>query len=166
MATFVNCLWFARSLRNWLLLLLLVAAGCDSRPKRVPVSGKVLIDGAPLAFGAVVFIPEGGRQSTGSIDANGNFKLTCFEPNDGALVGKHHVQVLGNEPINNTTIKWHAPKKYADRQTSDLKEDITGPTDTLVINLTWKGSPPEKPFVERTDSDPGEEAFGRSRKKQ
>jgi len=125
----------------------------------------VLIDGKPLTFGTVVFVPEGGRQSTGSLDANGHFQLSCFDPNDGALPGKHKIQVLSSEFINNTSNKWHAPKKYADRRTSGLTETITGPTDALVINLTWKGSPPEKPFIERFDSDPGEEAFGRSRGK-
>jgi hypothetical protein len=128
------------------------------------VSGKVLIDGEPLTFGAVVFVPEGGRQSTGSIGADGSFKLTCFEPEDGALVGTHHVQVMGNQTINNTTVKWHAPKKYADRQTSDLKEEIKGPTDSLVINLSWKGSPPEKPYVEHLESYSGEDAMRASRK--
>jgi hypothetical protein len=127
------------------------------------VSGKVLIDGEPLKYGAVVFVPDRGRQSSGIIDQDGNFKLMCFEPGDGALVGKHHIQVLAGESINKSTIKWHAPKKYADRQSSGLVETIEGATDAVVINLTWKGNTPDKPFTETTDSA-GEEAFGRSRK--
>jgi hypothetical protein len=147
------------------LMVLFVAIGCNSRPSRVPVSGKVLIDGEPLKFGAVVFAPEGGRQSSGIIDATGNFKLTCFEPGDGALIGKHHVQVLASDSINNTTVKWHAPKKYADRQTSGLVQEIEGPTDSVVINLTWKGNTPDKPFTEHVDTSAAEEAFGARRKK-
>lgn len=139
-------------------IVVLCFVGCDSRPTRVPVSGKVLIDGEPLKYGAVVFVPEGGRQSSGIIDADGHFSLMCFEPGDGALVGKHHVQVLASESINNSTVKWHAPKKYADRQASGLVEEITGATDSVVINLTWKGNPPEKPFTETTDST-AEDAF-------
>ena len=91
-------------------VVLIFVAGCDSRPMRVQVSGKVLIDGEPLKYGAVEFVPDKGRQSTGIIDSNGNFKLTCFEPGDGALIGTHHVQVLANDSINNTTTKWYAPK--------------------------------------------------------
>lgn len=150
--------------RALLLLLLLCAAGCDSRPKRVPVSGKVLIDGEPLKYGAVVFVPEGGRQSSGILDENGNFKLTCFEPGDGALIGKHQIQVLAGEAINNTTTKWYAPKKYSDRNASELVQEITGPTHSIVIQLTWKGSTPNKPFTERSETSAGEEAFGRRRR--
>src|SRR5436190_22388546 len=84
--------------------LLVIVAGCgDSRPKRVPVSGKVLIDGEPLKFGGVMFVPENGRSSSGTLDANGHFALTCYTDNDGALIGKHKVQVFGQETINNTT---------------------------------------------------------------
>lgn len=144
---------------------LCLAAGCDSRPKRVPVSGTVLIDGQPLAFGTVVFVPDGGRQSTGTLDSSGHFQLSCFDPNDGALLGEHKVQVLSSEFINNTTNKWHAPKKYADRRTSGLTEKIPGSRDDIVINLTWKGSTPDKPFVERIEANAGEEAFGKSRKR-
>jgi hypothetical protein len=43
-------------------------------------------------------------------------------------------------------MKWHAPKKYFRYKSSGLTEEITGPTDSLVINLTWDGG---KPFVER-----------------
>jgi hypothetical protein len=38
------------------ILTLLVLSGCDSRPKRVAVSGKVLIDGEPLTYGTVIFL--------------------------------------------------------------------------------------------------------------
>ena len=146
------------------LLVLFLVGGCDSRPTRVPVSGKVLIDGEPLKYGAIVFVPEGGRQSSGIIDKSGNFKLMCFEPGDGALVGKHRIQVLASESINNSTVKWHAPKKYADRQSSGLVETIQGPTDEVVVSLTWKGNTPDKPFTETMDST-GEESFGRSRQR-
>lgn len=147
------------------LLLLLASSGCDSRPSRVPVSGKVLIDGEPLKYGTVVFVPEAGRQSTGPIDENGAFALTCYEPNDGALVGKHRVEILASEAISNTSLKWHAPKKYSDRKTSELVQQVDGSMDSVEITLTWKGSPPEKPYVERTDTSDGEDAFSRSRAK-
>jgi len=143
-----------------------LAIGCDSRPARVPVSGKVLIDGEPLTYGAVIFVPAGGRQSSGIIDGSGNFKLTCFEPGDGALVGKHQVQVIASQAINNTTMKWYAPKKYSDRQASGLVEEVKGPTDAVVINLTWKGSTHDKPFTEHSDASAAEDAFAKSRRKQ
>jgi hypothetical protein len=148
-----------------LLVLLLLVAGCDSRPKCVPVSGKVLIDGEPLKYGGILFVPAAGRQSTGVIDVNGQFKLTCFQPDDGAIIGMHSIRVCASEALNNTTMKWHAPIKYAEIQTSGLTQEITGPTDSVVIELTWKGSTPDKPFTERSEADAGEEAFGKSRRK-
>lgn len=152
---------------GWILSLAIVlcAAGCNSRPTCVPVSGKVLIDGEPLTCGAVIFVPTGGRQSSGIIEPDGQFKLTCFKADDGALIGTHRIQVIASETINNTTMKWHAPKKYAEQQTSGLTQEIKGPTDSVVIDLTWKGNTPDKPFIERSEADAGEEAFGRSRRK-
>ena len=147
------------------LTVMFFAAGCDSRPARVQVSGKVLIDGEPLKYGAVDFVPEKGRQASGILDANGYFTLTCFEPGDGALIGKHQIQILAGDAINDTTTKWYAPKKYADRRTSGLVQEIKDPTDSLVINLTWKGNTPDKPFTEHAEADPGEAAFGRARRK-
>jgi hypothetical protein len=147
------------------LTVLFFAGGCDSRPKRVQVSGKVLIDGEPLQYGAVDFVPEKGRQASGILDKNGNFTLTCYELNDGALLGKHEIQILAGDAINDTTTKWYAPKKYADRRTSGLVEEIKGPTDSMVINLTWKGDTHDKPFTEHAAADAGEAAFGKNRRK-
>src|SRR5690348_8737102 len=79
---------------------LAVSNGCgDGRPTRVPVSGQVLIDGKPLTFGYVRFAPADTRASTGSLDSQGHFKLTCFQPGDGAVFGLHQVTVMGQEPI-------------------------------------------------------------------
>jgi hypothetical protein len=123
------------------------ACGCgDGRPSRVPVSGRVLIDGKPLAKAGVRFYPTGGRSSSGRTDAEGRFVLTCYEPNDGALVGNHQVVVSGIEEISGSTIKWHAPKKYAEPATSGLQAKIDGPTDDIEFDLTWDG---DKPFLER-----------------
>jgi hypothetical protein len=157
----VSVYWFL----SLSLAVLFFAAGCDSRPTRVKVSGKVLVDGEPLTKGFLDFMPEKGRKSSGTVDANGHFELTCFEPGDGALIGKHQIQVMASDPINDTTTKWLAPKKYADRRTSGLVEEIKDSTDSLVINLTWKGNTPDKPFTEHAAADPAEEAFGRNRRK-
>lgn len=122
--------------------------GCgDGRPKRVPVSGQVLIDGKPLAHGYVQFAHPDSRASTGGLDANGHFVLTCYEMGDGAITGKHKIAVMSQEAIGQETIKWHAPKKYATAATSGLEQEITGPTDAVKIELTWGGQ--KGPIVER-----------------
>jgi hypothetical protein len=125
----------------------LAATGCgDGRPARVPVAGQVLIDGKPLTRGYVRFVPAEGRPSTGNLDADGRFTLTCFETGDGALVGTHRVEVNGQQAIDDRQMKWHAPKKYATVTTSGLTQQIESPTDSLQINLSWDGAP--GPFVE------------------
>jgi hypothetical protein len=154
-----------RAVGYWMSVAIAVlAAGCDSRPTCVPVSGQVLIDGEPLKFGAIMFVPDEGRQSSGMVDASGHFKLTCFQAGDGALPGTHRIHIYPNESINNTTMKWHAPKKYTDISTSGLTQTIDEPTDSLLIELTWKGSTPDKPFIERSDAAADDDAYLKSRR--
>lgn len=123
-------------------------AGCsDGRPERVPVSGQVLIDGMPLTKGFVRFTPPDSRAAAGSLDEDGHFTLTCFEPGDGAVLGTHRITVIARESIGQELLKWYAPKKYADPATSGLMQEITGPTDSVEIELTWAGA--KGPFTER-----------------
>ena len=84
----------------------------------------------------------------GTLDQNGHFSLTCFTPNDGALPGKHKVQVIATEQVSEYVSRIHAPKKYGGVATSGITEEVTGPTDSLKIELTWKGNPPGKPYTE------------------
>ena len=121
-------------------------AGCsDGRPARVPVSGQVLIDDKPLAFGFIQFSPAQGRPSGARLDREGRFSLSCFDQNDGAILGSHQVTVNGSEAVGTDQIRWHAPKKYSDPATSGLAEKISSPVNDLVIRLSWGSG---KPFVE------------------
>ena len=123
--------------------------GCgDGRPQRVPVSGTVVIDGKPLTYGFVTFLPAEGRSATGQINERGEFFLSSYERGDGTLAGSQRVAIMAREAISPTQAKWRAPKKYADHETSGIVIEITGPTDDLQIDLSWSG---EKPSIE-TDS--------------
>jgi len=125
---------------------LFTVSGCgENRPNLAKVSGQVLIDGQPLEFGHVRFIPTGARSSDGKLDETGHFTLTCYDGDDGAVLGVHRIEVSSGEPLNANQMRWHAPKKYANYNTSDLQQEITGSTDTVVVNLSWGGG---KPFVE------------------
>ena len=98
-----------------ILLAILAIVGCsDGRPERVPVSGTVLINGQPLASGNIKFVPKNGRPSASKIDEQGHFNLTCYDGNDGALLGTHQVQVSSNRIISDSKIEWYAPREYAD----------------------------------------------------
>jgi hypothetical protein len=127
-------------MQGTLLLLLgsLVIMGCgDGRPTRVPVSGTVLIDGQPLGRGNIKFVPADGRPSAGKIAADGSFTLTCYDGNDGALLGQHRVQVASNRIISDSQIEWFAPPEYADFRTSGITVEVTEPIDDVKIELTW-----------------------------
>jgi hypothetical protein len=78
-----------------------IAAGCgggDSRFDTAPVRGKVLCEGEPLTSGMISFTPiaEGetatpGKLATGVVGPDGTFVLTTYEPEDGAIIGRHTV---------------------------------------------------------------------------
>ncbi len=126
---------------------LLLVSGCgDGRPERVPVSGVVFIDGKPLAQGNIKFVPKGGRPSTSKIGADGRFSLTCYDGQDGAILGSHQVQVASNRIISDSKIEWFAPQNYADFRTSNLTIEITKPVDDLRIELKW--GDPKGPYVQ------------------
>src|SRR5204863_2620412 len=123
-----------------LISVLSACVGCgDGRPARVPVSGIVLIDGQPLTRGNISFVPENGRPSAGKIAQDGRFTLTCYNGADGAILGKHRVQVAANRGISDHKIEWFAPRKYADFRTSEIEVEITKPVDDLKIDLKSDG---------------------------
>ena len=109
--------------------LLVVMTGCsDGRGNRIPVVGIVTIDGDPLKFGSVTFMPEthgdGLRAGGGSLDSEGRFSISSYTPGDGLLIGSYNVQVRAVEPIDSSSQRWHAPRKYAKTNTSNLKAEI------------------------------------------
>lgn len=125
----------------------LLACG-DGRPKRVPVSGTVTIDGQPVPSGFIRLQPKDARPSTGKIGPDGRFTLTCFEEGDGAVEGTHTVSINAVEEVDPKTLRWHAPKIYTNPKTSGKTVTIDGPTDSLTIELSWQGG---RPFLENID---------------
>jgi hypothetical protein len=131
-------------------LCLSMLTGCgDDRPSRVPVSGKVTIDGQPVTSGSVSFQPQLGRVAGGQLDEQGRFTLTTFDKGDGCVPGKHAVTVHSTEQLNGNTIRWNVPKKYKNKSTSGLEVTVDGPTDNLEIELTWDGK--KGPLLEKME---------------
>jgi hypothetical protein len=81
-------------------VLVVAAFGCG-RNGPVRVEGKVLLDGQPLKGAMVSFLPEdpGGRAAHGMTVADGSFKLTTTQPDDGAWPGNYKVTVTYSEPV-------------------------------------------------------------------
>jgi hypothetical protein len=129
----------SRMAMRWFVIFALTAlTGCgDGRPERVPVAGVVLIDGQPLKAGNIKFVPQNGRPSASKIAEDGSFALTCYDGNDGAILGTHRVQVSSNRIISDSKIEWFAPKEYADFRTSGIEVEVDKPMEDIKIELNW-----------------------------
>jgi len=131
----------------WLLLLSLTLLGCGRGHElpTAPVTGKILVDGRPVAKGQVIFAPEGGRAATGILQPDGTFTLSTYRPNDGAVLGKHTVTVISAEPVEGAAegidaeMRWLVPRRYSDPGTSGLTFEVTpGGPNRAVLELTTR----------------------------
>ena len=70
--------------------------GCsDGRPDTIPVSGQVKLDGEPHPGARITFwAPGASRPAAGTTDDQGNYTLTMFDADDGAMPGKNTVCVI------------------------------------------------------------------------
>jgi hypothetical protein len=117
----------------WLPMFAISLLGCsgddewvEGRSKVVPVSGRVMYQGQPLAGATVMFHAEGEEvTASGLTNDKGEFQLRTYEGTDGAVPGSHKVTVKKVEvktvpnpddenlgPISSEEI-WHTPQKYA-----------------------------------------------------
>lgn len=121
--------------------------GCNDAPELHTVSGRVTIDGEPVTNGAVRFMPAAGRVAGGPLDEDGRFQMTTYENGDGVAAGEHLVAVYAAEPLGETEIRWHAPKRYSRPTTSGITVTVDKPIEDLQIELTWGDT--KGPYVER-----------------
>jgi hypothetical protein len=85
----------------WVLVagLLAAIAGCGGQagPECHPVRGQARWNGQPLAEAQVVFHSQTATDSfprpIGQTDADGNFRISTFQANDGAPVGEYLITV-------------------------------------------------------------------------
>lgn len=74
----------------------ILLAGCSKsgRMSITPVHGQVTYQGRPVAEATVEFLcPGASRPAAGVTDEQGNYRLTTFTANDGAMIGTHVVTV-------------------------------------------------------------------------
>jgi hypothetical protein len=99
----------------------LTLSGCtgSDRPAIAPVRGQVTLDGKPIAGATVVFLCQGApRPAVGITDSSGNFQLTTFEQNDGAVVGTHVVAVKKSASLSEEAV----PTNESDAELDSAKE--------------------------------------------
>jgi hypothetical protein len=84
-----------------------VLAGCGSS-KVAPVSGRITVNGRPLARASVTFSPIGskanqepGPSSAGTTDEDGRYSLSLIgQDGSGATIGKHKVRIALQEELD------------------------------------------------------------------
>lgn len=144
------------------------SAGCGSKSKRPPlgtVRGKVTYNGAPVKNAMVTFLGNGApRMAKGTTDDKGEYQLTSYEENDGAMVGSHVVTVMPMGVFDESTAvvpedytamnesldgarqlsakqmeelqkKPPVPVRYTDRSTTDLKRDVQAGENVIDLEL-------------------------------
>jgi hypothetical protein len=141
---------FARRRRGWwgLTVALGFALGLGGCGKSgiYPVEGKVVWkDGKPakeLAGCLVTFNQAEKRtSSTGTIQADGGFRLTTTKPDDGAPAGEHQVLILevGRKPLGGPDPTLLAPSvidtRYADPSTSGLTATVKPGPNTITLTV-------------------------------
>lgn len=124
-----------------LALTLTLAVGCGPGAKYAPVSGRVTLNGQPLANATVSFQPiaaDGGVNapapgSTGQTNANGEYTLVSADGKPGAWVGKHVVRItavaeqVGDGDSRPPRGGWPQVDKVPARYNKDSKEEFTVP---------------------------------------
>ena len=128
-----------------LTMLALGSASCSKSDGRKPTfatAGKVLLpDGKPAEHALVVFHPVGDSASVtkprGKVGADGTYKLTTYDTDDGAPAGDYRVTVelwlagKGDEPPTN-----RLNAKYSKPESANLSTTVgTGPTQIKAIEL-------------------------------
>jgi len=124
--------------------------GCGQRgvqiPNRVPVSGRVMIDGKPLEYGTVQFVPENpdGHPAIGRVQS-GRFTMASAESFPGVVKGPYKVSIVSPKPVSDADkarvvmdpdlVESNIPKRYWNLQTSGLAVDVTGPIRDLTFDL-------------------------------
>lgn len=123
----------------------LVLAGCGSdsdTPPTAPVTGTITYQGKPVTGGQVEFHPQGveGNPGISPLGPNGEFTLTTYENEDGAVIGHHVITVqvfpqggLPGEGFSEDDAP--IPKKYESAETSDLKVEVKDEDNVFPLEL-------------------------------
>jgi hypothetical protein len=142
-----------------MVLICAVSAGCDGAAL-AKVRGRVVYDSQPVGSGKIMFFPATGRMAYGNINADGTYKLTTFEPGDGAPVGTYRVAIestrLGadrwdivksfDEEIKIShrpdtrfyvpgKVEWQVPQRYARPETSGLTARVESGVNEIIIEI-------------------------------
>jgi hypothetical protein len=124
----------------WMVLGLLVCIGCgDGKAPTFDVSGRVLVKGKPAQGAFLVFHPKEAAEKDAprpyaTTNADGEFKLTTYESEDGAPAGGYRVTIVWR-PVPKSTIEAEKPDRlqgrYSNPATSGI--EVTIPKETIKL---------------------------------
>ena len=118
-----------------------------------PKAKMTTIDGEPIDYAAVTFMPTQGRASIGRTDADGVYKLAYVIGQDGALIGNHKVYVttrvkkepaygqkegVEKSPIRLNGRKELLPKENCDRNYTELTATVESGNNEINFDPTSK----------------------------
>jgi hypothetical protein len=129
-----------------LLLLSLGIAGCSRQDypgaKRYPLSGKVTIDGQPLDWGSISFIPPSGEQRvSGDLIKDGAYSVP---EEKGANSGKYKVEIRWNRKTGRKVRDNDSGEMYDERKeglppryhaNSELSAEVSARQSTFDFDL-------------------------------
>jgi hypothetical protein len=112
----------------------LLIVGCGgSEPRLVPVAGKVMIDGKPLAYGTITVVPTNGRPAYGQIGEYGSFSLTTRSLNDGCIAGEHKLEITARRIISAGAWNGSLPRDTPRRRRRASPSSWTNPKRTRCL---------------------------------
>lgn len=121
-------------------LLVVICVGCEQRQHVVPVRGKVLFKDQPLKSGSVMFQPEGGIPSRGTIGPDGSFTLSTYDEGDGATIGLNKVRVVSTDNVGQDITQSELkvgtsliPSKYNNFGTTPLTFEVKEPGEENAV---------------------------------
>ena len=127
----------------FLCAMVLVIAGCGGDPNLATVTGKVTLDGEPLADAFLTFFPTGGEGSTsaGVTDANGEYTLKFSRDKAGAWIGENRVEITTADVESvdgeDVAIPEKVPAKY--NTNTELVRDVKAGNNRLDFELNSSG---------------------------
>jgi hypothetical protein len=111
--------------------------GGHDRPKTIPITGRVTIDGRPPGeFGKLFFTPTQAasgydkRPASGTFTPEGNYRVMSWAPDDGLVPGHYTVNISPGD-LNKTKI----PAKYQQSSTSGLEVDVPVDKDKIEFDV-------------------------------
>lgn len=141
-----------------------VLSGCgdgSSHPPVFPVSGTVAYNGEPVAGAMVSFMGENApKEASGITNSDGEFRLSTFSLNDGAVAGVHKVIVSKTDPeavkaAPSMEDMMNDPAALAEQAAAELESQEDGKKPLIPLIYS---SPETTPLTE-TVSESGENIF-------